>query len=281
MSITISHTIFKDFRILKICFLILTLYLLFEEIKDFLITKPTLTFVSQTNIKPETFPDILICPEEAFDLDSLHKLGYQYGFYYGSGYISGYEKTTGWLGNQTNLNVTEVADQVSNIKSVQDCPKVNGRFKIDGQYVTRTLNLTLTRVLYHSGKCCRVIRPKEADKYIIGYIYSIVKFSKFSNFTTGFHIFLSDHKSAIIVQPQEFIITGFQLKFLLNQQGLVKYKIKVLEEIHLEDDHNFPCRKYDHNGEYNQCLEDEYVRQSLEILNCTPPWMTDISGYLV
>jgi len=95
--------IFKDFRILKICFLVLTLYLLLLEVKYFLITKPTLTSATKTHITPETFPDILICPEEAFDLGSLQKLGYKYGFYYASGHISAYENTTGWIGNQTEL----------------------------------------------------------------------------------------------------------------------------------------------------------------------------------
>ena len=61
----------------------------------------------------------------------------------------------------------------------------------------------------------------------------------------------------------------------MDHPGLKKYRIKVLEEIHLEDDPNFPCRKYIYNGEYNQCLEDEYTRQSLDLLNCTPPWMTN------
>ena len=237
--------------------------------------KPTLTSVTQTNIRPETFPDILICPEEAFDLKLLNKLGFQYSFHYGSGYISNYKGVTGWLGNQTKLNVTQVADQISNIKSMEDCPKVTGRFKVNGRYETIHLQLTITRVLFHSGKCCRVVKPKEADNYTISYIYSVVKFAKFTNYTTGFHIFFSDQKSALVVQPQEFLMQGIPLKFSTNQPGLMKYKIKVLEEIHLEEDPNYPCRKYNHNGEYNQCLEEEYTRQSLEILNCTPPWMTD------
>ena len=264
----------KDFRILKICFLVLTLYLLIEEIIDFVIIKPTLTSVTQTNLTPANFPDILICPEKAFDLDYIHKLGYKYSFYYGSGYILG-ESYKGWLGNQTALNVTKVADDVPNLNSLDKCPEMKGRFKFEGRYKTITLAMALTRVLYHSGKCCRVIKPKEADNYTISYIYTAIKYSRFTNFTNGFSIIFSEQKSALIVQQPKFISDGMQLKFSIDHPGLIKYRIKVLEEIHLEDDPNFPCRNYKYNGEYNQCLEDEYTRQSLEILNCTPPWMTD------
>ena len=28
-------------------------------------------------------------------------------------------------------------------------------------------------------------------------------------------------------------------------------------------------------GEYDVCLEEEYVTQTLHLMNCTPPWMTD------
>jgi len=146
---------------------------------------------------------------------------------------------------------------------------------VDRRYETVTLSVKLTRVLFHGGRCCKVIQPKEAKKYIISYIYSSIKFSEFSIFTTGFNFFLSDQKSAIVVQSEELKITGFPLKFSNNKAGLIKYKIRVSEEIHVESDPNFPCRNYNFIGEYNQCLEDEYTRQSREILNCTPPWMTD------
>ena len=57
--------------------------------------------------------------------------------------------------------------------------------------------------------------------------------------------------------------------------GYIEYKVKIYEEVHLEDDPYFPCRKYSSPGQYDQCLEDEYVRQTLDLMACTPPWMTE------
>ena len=94
---------FTGHRILKICFMALTSYLLVNEMKVFLIDKPTFTSRRPTKIYPETFPDILICPEQASDLDLLQKFGYRHGRHYGLGRLS--DDTllvTGWLGNQTD-----------------------------------------------------------------------------------------------------------------------------------------------------------------------------------
>ena len=88
-------------------------------------------------------------------------------------------------------------------------------------------------------------------------------------------MFLSDYKTASQIKQQKFTIEGSPLRSLTKQHGYQKYTIRVLKHIHPENDPQFPCKKHDYKGEYNQCLEEEFTRQSLKILNCTPPWMTD------
>ena len=98
--------LWKDYRILKFCFMVLTSYLFMVELQVFLINKPTLTSVSQKDISPEIFPDILICPDQGFEIDELNRLGYQYSFFYSLGLSS---DNIGWLGsfNQTNYRSNE------------------------------------------------------------------------------------------------------------------------------------------------------------------------------
>ena len=57
--------------------------------------------------------------------------------------------------------------------------------------------------------------------------------------------------------------------------GYIEYKVKIYEEVHLEEDPDFPCRKYSSAGDYDACLEAEYVRQTVDLMSCAPPWMTD------
>ena len=157
------QSILRDNRLIKICFIALTSYLLFNEMLVFLVTKPTLTSVTQTSIKPEDFPVFLICPKQGFDLQSLHKLGYPYSTFYGRGIINSTKNQISWVGNQTKMNVTEVINQVSTFKSLKDCPIVEGKLKRNGTRYIK-LDVELTRAMYPNGRCCRVIKPREANK---------------------------------------------------------------------------------------------------------------------
>ena len=39
-----------------------------------------------------------------------------------------------------------------------------------------------------------------------------------------------------------------------------KYRVKILEDINLEGDESFLCRDYSSPGDYDQCLQAEYIR---------------------
>ena len=39
-----------------------------------------------------------------------------------------------------------------------------------------------------------------------------------------------------------------------------KYRVKIFENINLEGDESFLCRDYSYPGEYDQCLQAEYIR---------------------
>ena len=40
-----------------------------------------------------------------------------------------------------------------------------------------------------------------------------------------------------------------------------KYRVKILENINLEGDESFLCKDYSYPGEYDQCLQAEYIRE--------------------
>ena len=60
-----------------------------------------------------------------------------------------------------------------------------------------------------------------------------------------------------------------------NNGEIVYYKIQIWEDKKLEGDPAYPCIDYKIQGEYAECVENEIVQQSMKILNCTPPWMTE------
>ena len=62
---------FLNFGSLKLFIFIFVLYLLVEEFKSFVITKPTQSSIGETNLIPEHNPKILICMNPAYKLDGF------------------------------------------------------------------------------------------------------------------------------------------------------------------------------------------------------------------
>ena len=85
---------------------------------------------------------------------------------------------------------------------------------------------------------------------------------------------LSDIESTAFFMMNKFNLEGSQLVSEHKKPGQEKYKVKIMEEIHKENEPNYSCRNY-LPQEYDRCLEAEFTRQTLGLLNCTPPWMTD------
>ena len=114
-----------------------------------------------------------------------------------------------------------------------------------------------------------------ARKYPLYVIISIISAEKFGHLGSNMQMIISDRNSATLFHSLKFAREGDILRFPLRTLGFAEYKLKILEDFHLEDDPNYSCRNYQQAGEYDSCLETEYTRQSLDLLNCTPPWMTD------
>ena len=96
--------IIRDYKIIKISFAIITILLLYDELNIFFIKKPTLSSVSKSQLRPQNFPDIIICPVPGFDQRAIERLGYNSSYSYSMGSMAG--GGTGWFGNQSQAWVS-------------------------------------------------------------------------------------------------------------------------------------------------------------------------------
>ena len=265
----------KDFRVLKLIFTSLTVVLLYDELLIFFIERPTMASIAKTALKPTNFPGIYICARSGFNQTELSKLGYEHGYKYSRGFPND-KHFIGWSGNQSDLSHEEVGVKISTIRTTEDCPRVVANFIVDNKKVRRTLILELTRGLYPSGRCCAAEIPAEAAQSPVYELDFLMDHNNTINQNIKeFKIILSDQTSSSIFQLHKFNMEGSPLEVSMKEEGYRKYRLKMFEEIHVEADPKFPCRMYQFAGEYDQCLEAEYVRQSQALLSCTPPWMTD------
>ena len=66
----------KDYRILKIIFIISGFYLIFEAFYIYLVKRQTYTSYEKRYMNSEDIPDVIICPEPSIDFDAVRLKGY-------------------------------------------------------------------------------------------------------------------------------------------------------------------------------------------------------------
>ena len=146
------------FRFLKFSFFLITSYFLYQELVLFL-SKPTFISISKYKIQPENFPDILICPLSGFDQEELRRLGYSESFAYTMGSVKD-KKALGWGGTDPGLNVKDIIQRISVLKTTKDCPVViytMASFEMEGKFREEKMNsVSLTPAIYPNGRCCKV-----------------------------------------------------------------------------------------------------------------------------
>ena len=250
----------KDYRILKLIFTILGSWLISYSIYTFVVLKPTYASNEKREIRVEDFPEIMICPEPTFDVNALTSRGYKGDYFL---YFVG-SKVFGWTGNKAE-DVKKVFKEVSTLKSVEDCPVGLHRFTDNRSKA----DFSLTRALYPFHLCCKMIPPKISEFYPITYVK--IYFNATSNLRS-FKVFLADPMTASFYDLHKKIMLGDKL--VSNDNGFMNYNVKIMEDVKLEGEPNYPCMDYKF-GNYAECVENEMIQKVLSFMNCTPPWMTD------
>ena len=170
-----------------------------------------------------------------------------------------------------------MSDRISVLKSVSDCPEAIAEFSVGNKIEEAPLELRLTRPMYPNGKCCFVVTPEVARRAPVRMIY----YRTFqANYTRAqvktFRMFLSDKESSSYFRPYTFNIDGEKLASQMDTLGYVEYKLRVAEEYRLANGPQYPCESW-RPGEYDDCLETHFLKKTLSILPCSPPWLTDRS----
>ena len=256
-----QNLLLKENRFLKLIFIIIASWLIFYSTYTFVVLKPTYSSEEKREISAEDFPEVMICPEPTFDIQSLLSRGHRdyFGYFVGS-------KQFGWAGKNFE-DVEKVYREISPFKTISDCPRASHRFK-DIQRKSRA-DLYLEKALYPYHLCCKISPPKESQSYVLNYLNIFMNGSNLRSFK----VFLADQMTASFYDLHKRTMLGDKLTS--HDNGWMNYNVKIMEDVKLEGDPKYPCIEYKERGEYAKCLENEIVSKVLHFMNCTPPWMTD------
>ena len=179
-------------------------------------------------------------------------------FYYFMGNIKN-STQKGWSG-LFNKSVTNLTDNISKLKKVEDCPQVYALFENSNLQHDKVF-FTLTRHSNPHGRCCKAIIPDKANESSLMSFY--VKIMTKNNLpkVAGFQLLLSSQKTYHKDKLSQFNTNGITLKIYVEKPGYALYRVKLHEEFQLEEDPKINCRNYDSPNDY------EKVREVLKMLN--------------
>ena len=123
--------------------------------------------------------------------------------------------------------------------------------------------------MYPYQTCCKVVTPEVTKSHVVHYLQIAAENKSY----TSFKAFLFDPLTESFFNLHKSTMLGDNI--VSSPNGLINYKVKILEDIKMEDTPDYPCIEYGTNGEYARCLEDEILKDNFKFINCTPPWMTD------
>ena len=263
------YSFLNDYGILKFVFIIFALYFIFDTFYLLFVQKPTYTSFAKREKSVEDFPEITICPR-SLDTAALNLRGYPSPEAYYKGLFFG------WTGNKSE-DVKNVSLAVATLKSNQDCKHLKnhfGFFNRDKQFYDKyPIEFILTRALSPYHICCKVVPPD------LSYSVPLTVFAfQFNNHSLveSYRVFMADKLTASIFDQNKLsIMLGDKLSSGSRYNGYLVYKVKIREDISLENDPHNPCFDYKIMGEYAQCVENEIIQDNFQYLNCTPPWMTE------
>ena len=236
--------------------LILSCVLLFGEFKYYL-SRPTYSSNTQEKIKPENFPDFLICPIPAFDLDKLAQYGYSSTYHFRIGQLFQDSDFVTWTGNSSSP-VERVIQDISMLKSKEDCPDVMALF--EDNIHQAPVDTVLSNYITTYGLCCQPVIPKEAKIFSLDALMIDIKRELINernhdvenSSITGFQTFLSSQENSHNLKMNIISTNGISIKMFSEKDGFQKFSIKLTKNIKREDDPKASCQNYKRVDGYAQ-----------------------------
>ena len=125
-----------------------------------------------------------------------------------------------------------------------NCPILTAWFDIDDKLEIEILEVSLTHGIYPHGRCCQAKHPKLAAKY------PLYELNAKTEESGGFKVFLFDKRHFSKFRESFFEFEGDHISIESSNKkgsekniGFEKYRVKMIDEHHLEDDPIFDCKE--------------------------------------
>ena len=271
-------------KLFKLICILLTLFLVCQELSTFAVIKPTSTSHEERQLDITDVPEVVVCLEPGFHANVLRNYGYQPDTYY-RGSMNWDAKFVGWNGGKGETKSShEILEEALTVKSEH---LNETRFITRAAYYAENLNQFLLsevqlRTLAHPfGRCFIINLPPTYERSMSDtVIFLVLKFNAtvVENYKDVLiRMYFMDKTNSLKIYPDEHDIVGNPLKIriaeLLNKKST--YKTKISRSSHVQGDPLFKCNVYTVNNSYNDCIQNELLGSFHDILGCQPPLLAD------
>ena len=161
----------------------------------------------------------------------------------------------GWTGNNSDTTPMDIVNNISVIKTTDDCPFARVNLVDMENYIEHILSYELTPVVHPNGRCCRSRIPSSSRNWTIdGLLVSVKNNSVLFGFGGGVEVYLSDLESANNYHRNKFNVDGEKLETGSGGKGYKIYNLKIYKDIYLENSRNYECKNYKNIYDYSEVL---------------------------
>ena len=258
----------------KFICILLTLFLICQELLTLVVIKPTATSKEEKELKSTDLPEVVICLEPGFDSEVLEGYGYKTRSYY-RGTMDWWSKFIGWNGKKDgNKSSREILNEALIVKRKH----INStKFIESAQYNGVYVKVELRTLAYPFGRCFSISPPSPQRSDTL-YNWLSLHFNFKGNVFKKYKglkimLYFMDKTNSLQIYPDENDIAGYPLKFELEKIFNKKstYKTKISRSKHVEGDPVFECTEYTSDNSYNDCIQNEVLDHFHELLGCQPP----------
>ena len=263
--------VFKSSHLFAIMCTALTLLLVYQELVNFIFTKPTTTSTEEKSLKNEDLPHVIVCTEPGFNLEVQKGYGYSRHQYY-RGFIG--DKFVGWNGGKDEEKSSrEILDDVFAIKDLTLISGHEGGYTED--FVTMIKPNISTKTLFHPYGRCLSIGPPEVEGSLntLKVFFNSSYINYLGSLSEKLVLYFMDTINSPEIYPDTFAMKGDPIQLRLDIQTLVhiSYETKITRTHHIPGDPLLDCTEYAKDNTYNDCILDQLVGFFEDKIGCAPP----------
>ena len=269
----------QQYLSLKNCFSIislsLTLFLIYKEVINYSITKPTVTSKEVKRLERKDLPEVVVCLVPGFNTKAMLKHNYPSLKYYRG--FNNKDKFVGWNGGGSKTTSSQdILDEILTFDTqfINDGGRLVKRFLFMNEHVEHVSSKVKPKMLYYPyGRCMAISPPTQGNTSYTKINSVYLKLNDIATFhNKSFTLHFIDQISSLQLYPNEMEMTGDPIEIKTGRPHLeTTYKTQITRIHHTSEDPKFACKVYTADSSYNDCVQKDLLDQLDKELRCQPP----------